>query len=267
MTPTSRSGSSATPSPSRAPGRRASPFFHAVADASGSLRGDADGAAPDRARRVRIRLLSARRRSCWPRPMAAARGSACRASRAMSSATSRRKRSCAAAQAGGCDLIFMASHGRHGKLGMALVSEMLEVLMNARLPVLVSSIGEPACAGASDRHHPRRAPFAGCGDARLDARPRRGAPGGHRRRSGADAGDRSLRAPVSGRAAPSQGRRAPVPPAARAHRQLRCRARRARAPAPARSRARRRARAPGRSPGSGRRRCPRASHARARGRR
>jgi hemerythrin-like domain-containing protein len=50
----------------------------------------------------------------------------------------------AAAREGGCDLIFMASHGRHGKLGMAFVSAMLEVLMNARLPVLISSIGEPA---------------------------------------------------------------------------------------------------------------------------
>lgn len=48
-----------------------------------------------------------------------------------------------AARSAGCDLIFMASHGHRGKLGMALASETLAVLMNAGLPVLVSSTGEP----------------------------------------------------------------------------------------------------------------------------
>ncbi len=48
-----------------------------------------------------------------------------------------------AARASGCDLIFMASHGHRGRLGMALASETLQVLMNAGLPVLVSSTGEP----------------------------------------------------------------------------------------------------------------------------
>ncbi|HEX4233359.1 MAG TPA: universal stress protein [Caldimonas sp.] len=42
----------------------------------------------------------------------------------------------------GCDLIFMASHGHRGKLGMAFSSETLSVLMNSGLPVLVSSTGE-----------------------------------------------------------------------------------------------------------------------------
>lgn len=46
-----------------------------------------------------------------------------------------------AARACGCDLIFMASHG-HSKLGMLFGSETLSVLMNAGLPVLVSSTGE-----------------------------------------------------------------------------------------------------------------------------
>ena len=48
-----------------------------------------------------------------------------------------------AARAGGCDLIFMASHGGRGKLGMAFMSETLSVLVSAGLPVLVSSTGEP----------------------------------------------------------------------------------------------------------------------------
>jgi nucleotide-binding universal stress UspA family protein/hemerythrin-like domain-containing protein len=47
-----------------------------------------------------------------------------------------------AARSAGCDLIFMASHGHHGKLGMAFASETLSVLMNSGLPVLVSSTGE-----------------------------------------------------------------------------------------------------------------------------
>ena len=42
-----------------------------------------------------------------------------------------------------CDLIFMASHGRRSKLGMALASETLSVLMNAGLPVLVAATGDP----------------------------------------------------------------------------------------------------------------------------
>lgn len=46
------------------------------------------------------------------------------------------------AHACGCDLIFMASHGQRGKLGMAFASETLSVLMNGGLPVLVSSAGE-----------------------------------------------------------------------------------------------------------------------------
>ena len=48
-----------------------------------------------------------------------------------------------AARGSGCDLIFMASHGHRGRLGMALASETLSVLMNAGLPVLVSATGEP----------------------------------------------------------------------------------------------------------------------------
>jgi NAD(P)-dependent dehydrogenase (short-subunit alcohol dehydrogenase family) len=51
-----------------------------------------------------------------------------------------------AAQAlAGHDMVFhlAASHGGRGRLGMAFASETLAVLMNAGLPVLVSSTGEP----------------------------------------------------------------------------------------------------------------------------
>jgi nucleotide-binding universal stress UspA family protein/hemerythrin-like domain-containing protein len=42
-----------------------------------------------------------------------------------------------------CDLIFMASHGRHSKMGMLLGSQTLKVLMNSEIPVLVSSTKNP----------------------------------------------------------------------------------------------------------------------------
>ena len=50
----------------------------------------------------------------------------------------------AAARAAGCDLIFMASHGRRGPLGMMLASQTLKVLVHAGIPVLVSATGDPA---------------------------------------------------------------------------------------------------------------------------
>jgi nucleotide-binding universal stress UspA family protein/hemerythrin-like domain-containing protein len=55
----------------------------------------------------------------------------------------------AAAREGGCDLIFMASHGRRSALGMMLGSQTLKVLANAGLPVLVATAsGQPAYAQA-----------------------------------------------------------------------------------------------------------------------
>jgi nucleotide-binding universal stress UspA family protein len=42
-----------------------------------------------------------------------------------------------AAQKGGCDLIFMASHGRSGLSGLLLGSETHKVLTHSKIPVLV----------------------------------------------------------------------------------------------------------------------------------
>jgi nucleotide-binding universal stress UspA family protein/hemerythrin-like domain-containing protein len=44
------------------------------------------------------------------------------------------------ASARGCDLIFMASHGRRGIKGLMLGSETQKVLQNATIPVLVSAV-------------------------------------------------------------------------------------------------------------------------------
>jgi nucleotide-binding universal stress UspA family protein len=42
-----------------------------------------------------------------------------------------------AAAANGCDLIFMASHGRRGLSGLLLGSETQKVLTHSKVPVLV----------------------------------------------------------------------------------------------------------------------------------
>ncbi|HMV53000.1 MAG TPA: universal stress protein [Rhodocyclaceae bacterium] len=42
-----------------------------------------------------------------------------------------------AAQANGCDMIFMASHGRRGLAGLLLGSETQKVLTHSKIPVLV----------------------------------------------------------------------------------------------------------------------------------
>jgi nucleotide-binding universal stress UspA family protein/hemerythrin-like domain-containing protein len=50
----------------------------------------------------------------------------------------------AAARESGCDLIYMASHGRRSSIGMMLGSQTLKVLVNAGMPVLVAATSEPA---------------------------------------------------------------------------------------------------------------------------
>jgi nucleotide-binding universal stress UspA family protein/hemerythrin-like domain-containing protein len=117
-------------------------FFHAVADHAASLRGDAEI----------LRLVdqsdyayafAGKARELLAKAEAAARafGVPCDSAHVVSD-----KPAAAivrAARDKDCDLIFMASHGHRSKLGMALASETLGVLMNAGLPVLVSSTGEP----------------------------------------------------------------------------------------------------------------------------
>lgn len=118
-------------------------FFHAVADAAGSLRGDAEV----------LRLIAhdeyqyahlGKARELLTKAEAAARalGVPCESRHAVSDQPA--QAIVEAARAGGCDLIFMASHGGRGRLGMAFASETLAVLMKAGLPVLVSSTGEPS---------------------------------------------------------------------------------------------------------------------------
>ena len=233
-TPTCRSRSSATPSPSRARSAPGSPSSMPIADAARSLRGDAEVLRLTARDEYEYAYLGKARELLTKAETAArALGVPCESRHAVSDRPA--QAIVEAARAVGCDLIFMASHGQHGKIGMAFASEMMAVLMNARLPVLVSSIGElaaPARAiGIIRDEHRSLATVMHAGD----ACPGRGAQGRRRRRSGVDGGDRPLRPPVPARSAPSQGGGASVPAFARADRQLPCRARRARAPACARS--------------------------------
>jgi nucleotide-binding universal stress UspA family protein/hemerythrin-like domain-containing protein len=48
-----------------------------------------------------------------------------------------------AARESGCDLIYMASHGRRSSIGMMLGSQTLKVLVSAGMPVLVAATSNP----------------------------------------------------------------------------------------------------------------------------
>ena len=117
-------------------------FFHAAADHGRSLQGDVEVlrlTAPD----LYDYTVNGRTREILAKAEAAARafGVPCESMSTVSDKPAAAIMD--AARARGCDLIFMATHGHRGKLGMALASDTLTVLMNAGLPVLVSSAGEP----------------------------------------------------------------------------------------------------------------------------
>ncbi|CAM4194640.1 universal stress protein [Roseateles saccharophilus] len=116
-------------------------FFHAVGDAAASLRGEAELLRLTAPEAYEFTVLG-KARELLSKAEAAARaqGVPCESRHAMSDHPARAI--IEAARAAGCDLVFMASHGHHGKLGMAFASETLEVLMNSGLPVLVSSTGD-----------------------------------------------------------------------------------------------------------------------------
>ena len=118
-------------------------FFHAVADAAGSLRGDAEVLRLTAREEYEYAYLGKARELLTKAESAArALGVPCESRHAVSDKPA--QAIVEAARASGCDLIFMASHGHRGRLGMAFASETLAVLMSAGLPVLVSSTGEPA---------------------------------------------------------------------------------------------------------------------------
>ena len=117
-------------------------FFHASADASASLRGEADVVRLT-ARDDYAYAYLGRPRELLAKAEAAARalGVPCDTLHQVSDKPA--TAIVEAARGRGCDLIFMASHGHRGRIGMALASDTLQVMTAAGLPVLVSSVGEP----------------------------------------------------------------------------------------------------------------------------
>jgi nucleotide-binding universal stress UspA family protein/hemerythrin-like domain-containing protein len=120
-------------------------FFHASEDHAASLRGEAD-AVRLTSRESFDYAFSGRPRELLAKAEAAARafGVSCASLHAVSDKPA--QAIVGAAREAGCDLIFMASHGGRGRLGMAYSSETFDVLMNAGLPVLVAATGEPSAA-------------------------------------------------------------------------------------------------------------------------
>ena len=186
-------------------------FFHAVPDHSASLRGEAEVVWTTSPSEYRLRL----RRAC---ARTALQG---RVGRARAGGAVQRRQYVsdkpyeailAAARDAGCDLIYMASHGRRSNIGMMLGSQTLKVLMQTEIPVLVAATSNPGRAGARDRHHPRRASLAGRRAACLDAPDRDRACRRQAAGPRSDARHRALPEGLSGGAASSEGGRLPVPP-------------------------------------------------------
>jgi len=118
-------------------------FFHAQPDHAASLFGDADI----------VRLTSpgdfaytyeGRARELLAKAESAARAQGVPCESACAVTNTPYVGIIAAARSAGCDLIFMASHGRKSNLGLMLGSQTLKVLVHAGIPVLVAATANPA---------------------------------------------------------------------------------------------------------------------------
>jgi nucleotide-binding universal stress UspA family protein len=131
-------------------------FFHADADYASSLRGEADVVrltAPD----AYTYLYEGRARELLTKAESAARAQGVPCSSRTAVSDSPYTAIIAAARTAGCDLIFMASHGRRSTIGMMLGSQTLKVLIHSEIPVLVSAMVDPpapaqAIATIRDEH-------------------------------------------------------------------------------------------------------------------
>jgi nucleotide-binding universal stress UspA family protein/hemerythrin-like domain-containing protein len=120
-------------------------FFHAMPDHAASLFGEAE--------LVRVAspagfayAYEGRARELLTKAEAAARAQGVPCASASAVSDSPYRAIVSAARDGGCDLIFMASHGRRSSVGMMLGSQTLKVLVHAEIPVLVSATSNPSQA-------------------------------------------------------------------------------------------------------------------------
>jgi len=117
-------------------------FFHAQPNHAASLSGDAEIdrlTAPEEF----AYTFEGRARELLTKAESAARAQGVPCSSASAVNDSPYAAIIAAARDAGCDLIFMASHGRRSTLGMMLGSQTLKVLVNSEIPVLVSATATP----------------------------------------------------------------------------------------------------------------------------
>jgi nucleotide-binding universal stress UspA family protein/hemerythrin-like domain-containing protein len=118
-------------------------FFHAVADHAGSLFGEADVVRVTAPEDYEYAYVG-RARELLAKAEAAAGALGVPCSTRTSVSGSPHDAIVEVAREAGCDLIFMASHGRRTQMGMLFGSETVKVLISAGIPVLVAATGEPA---------------------------------------------------------------------------------------------------------------------------
>lgn len=118
-------------------------FFHAMPDHSASLRGEAEvvwSTSPGE----HFYAFEGRARELLAKAESAARALGVPCSSASAVSDKPYEAILAAAREAGCDLIYMASHGRRSNIGMMLGSQTLKVLLQTEIPVLVAATANPA---------------------------------------------------------------------------------------------------------------------------
>jgi nucleotide-binding universal stress UspA family protein/hemerythrin-like domain-containing protein len=118
-------------------------FFHAVPDHAASLRGEAEVVWTTSPNEF-VYAFEGRARELLAKAESAARALGVPCSAASTVSDKPYEAILAAARDAGCDLIYMASHGRRSNIGMVLGSQTLKVLMQTEIPVLVAATSNPA---------------------------------------------------------------------------------------------------------------------------
>ena len=118
-------------------------FFHAMPDQAASVYGEAEVVWTTSPNEY-VYAFEGRARELLAKAESAARALAVPCSSSSAVSDKPYEAILAAARAAGCDLIFMASHGRRTQVGMMLGSQTLKVLVHSEIPVLVAATHNPA---------------------------------------------------------------------------------------------------------------------------
>jgi len=120
-------------------------FFHAVVDPFSSLQGDAAVVLATSPNEY-VYAFEGRARELLSKAEAAARACGVPSSAVSLVSDKPYEAILTAARDAGCDLIFMASHGRRSNIGMMLGSQTLKVVMQTEIPVLIAATHDPAAS-------------------------------------------------------------------------------------------------------------------------